>query len=112
MTPRYLLDTNTVSHALKGHPAVIRRLVALPTASICISAITEGELRFGLAKRQNSRRLRAAIEAFLSRVDVLPWDSKTAARYGPLRAAQTRKGKPGHADSRPGHRGRGDNCHQ
>ena len=72
MTRRVLLDTNIVSHVLKGHPEVTRRLVATPMALLCISAVTAGELQFGLAKRPQARRLRAAVEAFLLRVDVLP----------------------------------------
>ena len=42
MTPvmRYMLDTNTVSHLLKKHPAVERRVVTAPITSLCISAIT------------------------------------------------------------------------
>jgi tRNA(fMet)-specific endonuclease VapC len=94
MTRRVLLDTNIVSHLLKGHPEVARRLVATPMAFICISAITAGELQFGLAKRPAARRLRAAVEAFLLRVEVLPWSRATAVRYGALRAELTRSGKP------------------
>ena len=56
MTPvtRYMLDTNTVSHLLKKHPAVARRVVAAPITSLCISAITQGELLFGLANRPDA----------------------------------------------------------
>jgi tRNA(fMet)-specific endonuclease VapC len=90
---RYLLDTNTVSHLLKEHPGVARRLVATPIAALCISAITEGELRFGLAKRPEAKRLHLAVKEFLRRVDVLPWDSGIAERYGPMRAEMERQGK-------------------
>ena len=54
---RYMLDTNTVSHLIRGHPVVARRVVAVPMASICISSITEGELMFGLSKRPEAIRL-------------------------------------------------------
>ena len=47
---RYMLDTNTVSHLLKGHPLVIRRVTAVSMASLCISAVTEGELRYRTGK--------------------------------------------------------------
>ena len=94
MTRRVLLDTNIVGHVLKGHPGVARRLVATPMALLCISAVTAGELQFGLAKRPQARRLRAAVEAFLLRVDVLPWSRATAVHYGALRAELTRAGKP------------------
>ncbi len=71
----YMLDTNTVSHLIKAHPAVARRVVAAPMAALCISAITEGELLFGLAKRPDAHRLHRAVREFLRRVDVLPWNS-------------------------------------
>jgi tRNA(fMet)-specific endonuclease VapC len=90
---RYLLDTNTVSHLLKGHPAVARRVVAVPMASLCISAITEGELLFGLAKRPDAKRLHLLVQEFLRRVDVLPWDSSIAKYYGTVRADMERLDK-------------------
>jgi tRNA(fMet)-specific endonuclease VapC len=89
----YLLDTNTVSHLIKGHPSVARRLVAVPMASLCISAITEGELHFGLAKRPDAKRLHLIVKEFLRRVEVLSWDSSIAKHYGPLRADLERQGK-------------------
>ena len=54
---RFMLDTNTVSFLIKGHPVVARHVVAVPLSSLCISAITEGELRYGLAKRPDATRL-------------------------------------------------------
>ena len=90
---RYMLDTNTVSHLLKEHPAVVRRVVAAPITSLCISSITEGELLFGLAKRPDAKRLHLAVREFLRRVDVLPWDSTIAERYGTVRADMERHGK-------------------
>ena len=90
---RYMLDTNTVSHLIKEHPGVARRVVATPMAALCISAITEGELRFGLAKRPDAKRLHLAVQEFLRRVDVLPWDSAIAGHYGALRANMARQGK-------------------
>ena len=90
---RYMLDTNTVSHLLKGHPAVARRLTAVPMTSLCISAITEGELLFGLAKRPEAKQLHVAVREFLKRVDVLPWDSVAAEHYGIVRANMAGQGK-------------------
>jgi len=90
---RYMLDTNTVSHLLRGHPCVARRVVAAPMAALCVSAVTEGELAFGLAKRPDSTRLQLAVGQFLRRVDVLPWDTIVAKRYGTVRAEMARKGK-------------------
>ena len=90
---RYMLDTNTVSHLLKGHPAVTRRLITVPMASLCISAITEGELLFGLAKRPAAKQLHVAVRELLKRIDVLPWDSVAAEHYGIVRANMASQGK-------------------
>ncbi len=90
---RYMLDTNTVSHLIKEHPSVVRRVVAAPMASLCMSAITKGELFFGLAKRPDARRLHLAVRELLRRVDVLPWDSAVAEHYGVVRASLEREGK-------------------
>lgn len=89
----YMLDTNTVSHLIKEHPAVVRRVLAAPMASLCISAITEGELLFGLAKRPDAKRLHLAVRELLRRVDVLPWNTSVAERYGRVRADMARDGK-------------------
>ncbi|EQD79758.1 PilT protein domain protein [mine drainage metagenome] len=89
---RYMLDTNTVRHLLKAHPTVARRMVEVPMASLSISAITEGELLFGLAKRPEAKRLHTAVREFLRRVDVLPWDSAISERYGTVRADMGKQG--------------------
>ena len=90
---RYMLDTNTVSHLLRKHPAVARRVVAVPITSLCISAITQGELLFGLARRPEAATLHKLVWEFLRRVDVLPWDATTAPVYGTARAATQREGR-------------------
>ena len=92
---RYLLDTNIASCIIKGNsPAVDRRLVKVPMAQLAISAVTEGELRFGAARLPHATRLHAMIEDFFLRVAVLPWDSDAAQQYGQLRAALEREGQP------------------
>jgi tRNA(fMet)-specific endonuclease VapC len=94
MTRLYLLDTNTVSYLIKRHPQVTQHLLAVPMHSVCISAITAGELAFGLAKRPEAVALKAAVNEFLRRVEVLPWDAAIAQTYGALRAQMQSKGKP------------------
>jgi tRNA(fMet)-specific endonuclease VapC len=89
----YMLDTNMVSHLIKAHPGVVQRAVSVPMASLCISAITEGELLFGLGKRPDAKRLHLVVREFLRRVDVLPWDSVVAAHYGTVRADLERRGQ-------------------
>ncbi len=94
MTP-YLLDTNIASCIIKGNsPAVDRRLVKVAMAQLAISAVTEGELRFGAARLPRAARLHSLIEEFLLRVAILPWDSDAARQYGQLRATLEREGQP------------------
>ena len=88
-----MLDTNTVSHLIKGHSTVARRVAAMPMELLCVSSITEGELLFGVAKRPEAARLGKIVREFLQRVDRLPWDSHVAQHYGLLRAAWAGKGK-------------------
>jgi len=90
---RYMLDTNTVSCLFKKHPQVAIRIVAAPITSLCISAITEGELLFGLARRPDAIALHDAVWEFLRRVDVLPWDATTAPVYGTVGATTQREGR-------------------
>ncbi|MCO8169009.1 type II toxin-antitoxin system VapC family toxin [Pseudomonas sp. 21LCFQ02] len=95
MSPLYMLDTNMVSHIIKGtYPGVQKHLLNTPMDHICISAVTLGELRYGLAKRPDATRLHALVQAFLVRIDVLPWDRHVANCYGDLRASMERVGKP------------------
>src|SRR5260370_967257 len=89
----YLLDTNIASDVIKGNPARVReRLVSLPMRSVTVSAVTQGELIYGLAKRGNPAALSALIHEFLIRVEVLPWTAEVATVYGELRAACARRG--------------------
>ncbi|HEY2051082.1 MAG TPA: type II toxin-antitoxin system VapC family toxin [Caulobacteraceae bacterium] len=83
----YLLDTNVASHVIKGdRPEIGRRLASLPMTDIAISAVTEGELLFGLAQRNYPTALTERVRQFLLRVDVLPWDRNAARAYADLRA--------------------------
>ena len=83
-----MIDTNTVSYIVNGRsPQARERLSYLGFDEVgCISAVTEAELRYGIAKKANSRVLFQAIESFLPRVDLLPWGKAEAAVYGRLRA--------------------------
>jgi len=94
MTSRYLLDTNMASYIIKGNiPAVRRHVVKVPMAQLAISAVTEGELRYGVERRLDATHLRSIVNEFLLRVTILPWDSEAARHYGQIRAALEREGQ-------------------
>jgi tRNA(fMet)-specific endonuclease VapC len=92
--PIYLLDTNTVSYIINGRSRAARQKLDANLSDAAISAVTEGELRFGLAKNPAAVKLRKAIESFLAVVTVLPWDSEAARSYGVMRAKMTAAGTP------------------
>jgi tRNA(fMet)-specific endonuclease VapC len=95
MDYQYLLDTNMASYIIKGNrPALDRHLAKVPMARVAISAVTEGELRFGAARLPNNAHLHRLLEEFFLRVAILPWDSSAAQQYGDLRAWLEREGRP------------------
>ena len=95
MTRLYLLDTNMVSYILKGKsPAARVRLAGLaPNEVASLSAITEGELLYGIAKSGSGEQRRRSLMWFLARLRVHPWGREAAAVYGTLRAKQEAAGK-------------------
>jgi tRNA(fMet)-specific endonuclease VapC len=93
MTVCYLLDTNAASYIVnKKNAALDRRLAKVAMPELAVSAVTEGELRYG-STRSGSPHLQATVDRFLAGVAVLPWDSKVAQAYGRLRAALEREGR-------------------
>ena len=87
-----MLDTNAVSAVVKGRAAALTE--KLRNTPFCISVITEAELRYGLARRPIHRSLRMIVEGLLGAVDIRPWTTESAGRYGPLRAELDGLGKP------------------
>lgn len=90
---KYLLDTNTVSYALRNEHGVGDRLLATDPTQVAISVLTEAELWYGVGKL-GSPKLRRAVAAFLAAMPVLPLTSEAAREYGALRLLLERRGKP------------------
>jgi tRNA(fMet)-specific endonuclease VapC len=88
----FMLDTNAASQAIRADPAVVAQLTSKPLNAVCISAITRGELLFGVAKRPQALKLARAVSEFLLRVEALAWTRAVADQYGALRAHQEAHG--------------------
>ena len=89
----FLLDTNIVSHFMRGdQPIITQRLRETALHDVAISAVTKGEMLFGLAKRKRPRKLEQAINGVLQTIAVLAWTSETAETYGTLKAQYTTDG--------------------
>lgn len=89
-----MLDTNAASGLVKRQPKLTARFKAEAPDRVCLSAVTEGEMLFGVARRPEARGLRVAVSELLAAIDVLPWTSATARRYATLRAGLERQGRP------------------
>jgi tRNA(fMet)-specific endonuclease VapC len=95
MPVRYLLDTNTASYAIKGNfPNVREQLLKVATSDVAISVLTEAEIRFGVLRRPDAKRLNFIVEEFLKFIEIKPWDSAAALRYAQLRAELEHEGRP------------------
>ncbi len=95
MKTLYMLDTNMVSYIAKGHSKAARaRMLNLEEDEVvCLSVITEAEIRYGLAKRPEATALLERMEWFLAAVRVVPWGRDEAKVYGALRAKLESSGK-------------------
>jgi len=91
--PRYMLDADTVSYALRGQGQVAARLLEHQPSDVCVSAITLAELNFG-AEVKRSQTIRRAIRAFVRDVAVVPFDEASAERFGVVAAALSGRGRP------------------
>jgi tRNA(fMet)-specific endonuclease VapC len=93
MKPEFMLDTDTVSLALRGQGRVAAHLLEHRPSQVCISSVTLAELRFG-AEAKGSRKLQALIDTFVESVAVLPFDQVAADRFGIVALALARRGEP------------------
>lgn len=90
---KYLLDTDSVSFALRGQGRVGARVREHKPSELCVSAITVAELRYG-ADRRGSRRIHASIDIFIRALEVMPFDEAAAAEYGRLGNLLAERGTP------------------
>jgi tRNA(fMet)-specific endonuclease VapC len=90
-----MLDTNMVSYVVTGRSRMARqRLSGLgKDEAVCLSAITEAEVLYGVAKAKLGEQRRRSVEWFLARLQVYPWGREAASAYGVLRAKQEAAGK-------------------
>lgn len=91
---RYLLDTNIVSDLVRNPQGkVAQHIRRVGEAHVCTSIIVAAELRYGATKK-GSPKLSAQLEAVLSALDVLPFETPADASYGVLRARLEHVGTP------------------
>lgn len=97
-----VLDTNVVSELMRDvpHPDVLVWVDDRPTRQLFVTAVTEAEVRTGVAFLPEGRRRRRLAEAadrafrglFAGRI--LPFDSDAAHAYAEIAAARRAAGRP------------------
>ena len=90
---RYMLDTDIASDVIRRRPERLLARFAAEAGHLCVSVITEAELRYGVERRQ-SRAIETAVTAFLARLPVLDWARAAASAYARLRARLAAEGRP------------------
>jgi tRNA(fMet)-specific endonuclease VapC len=90
----YMLDTNICIYVIKNYPQALREKFNSLAEQLCISSITLGELHYGAEKSAHRAENLLAIENFVARLDLLPFDAKAAAHCGQLRAELEPAGMP------------------
>ena len=90
---KYMLDTNMCIYLIKKQPQnVFEKFRTLDVGDVCISSITLSELMYGVQKSQHHQKNKAALEEFLSPIEVRPFDEEAAVYYGEVIAALEKNG--------------------
>jgi tRNA(fMet)-specific endonuclease VapC len=90
---RYMLDTDIATYVIRGKmPALDERIASVATRELCISAVTRGELLYGIKLKVGSHRLSRLVDQFLERVSCLPWDAAAATHFAIAAAELHRAG--------------------
>jgi len=88
-----LLDTDTCIELIRTrNPAILERLQQHSPGDVAISSITLAELEFGVSKSAQPAKNRAALDLFLTPLELAPFDQAAARAYGDIRATLERKG--------------------
>ena len=91
---RYMLDTNVAIHTIRHRPREVRAKFIAQQGRMCMSTVTLMELVYGAEKSAQADRNLRDVEAFASRLTVLPYDREAAVHTGRIRAELARTGMP------------------
>jgi tRNA(fMet)-specific endonuclease VapC len=89
----YMLDTDISSYIIKRRPESFADKFEKLADSLCVSAMTAAELRFG-AEKAARRNLVELVEGFLERLAILDWTASVSFHYASIHTAIERAGKP------------------
>lgn len=95
MKAKYMLDTNICIYLMKHQPPQVQaRFADCFVGDVVMSAITLAELEFGVAcSGEAQARNQALLDSLLEDILAVPFDTRAARTYGPLRAAHRERNK-------------------
>ncbi len=81
----YMLDTNAVIMAIR-HPdwPIVSKLEQHVGKDLCISAITLGELEYGIKKSRDPVKTKYGVYLFLAGIRVVDFDAEAARHFGDI----------------------------
>lgn len=90
----HMLYTDICSYVIRERPlSVLEKFKQADASGLCLSAVTQAELLYGVARSASRKINREIVADFLSRLIVLEWDGSAAEHYGELRAVLEAKGR-------------------
>jgi len=90
-----MLDADTASYLVRGKvPALDARIAAMPAEQLCISAVTRGELLYGIKLKEGAHRLAQVVDQFLHRMQCLAWNEAAATHFAQIAAELHKAGTP------------------
>lgn len=93
----YVLDTNAVAELMKGAPATVARLRAVPKSHVGVPQPVIAEIAFGLARLSRSKRkdrLSATWAALSAELPRIAWTDDVSLAFGQTKATLQRRGTP------------------
>ena len=91
----YLLDTDVFSVAARDNCEPLReRLGQVPWRDLALSAITAGEIEFGLARHRPTARVFERLQLLRATIQVMDLNDSVAREYGRLRHLLAQAGTP------------------
>ena len=90
---RYLLDTDTVSYALRGDPVVASRVARVPVDRLVLSRITLAELAVLVQARPSRARTRSKLAGLRAQHPFIDLDEAIWHRFAELKSLVVRHGR-------------------
>lgn len=90
-----VLDTDTLSHLMRGTSSVVERLLAEPRNEVGLPQPTLAEMEYGLARLGNTKkakRLRGRFERVTREIGRIDWDDNVSAAFGQIKARLEKSG--------------------